>query len=266
MHSSASLFVVFSRRLGNADRKDGKVYQLYPSALVQGMSMRRPWLYPFLGLAFCAGASLAQTPLSSESANPSPPAAEAAPRLWASAEYLLWNIPNQKLPMLVGTIPEPYAELVQRFPDSTITPLFGGGTGRIDYGEQSGVRLEVGCWLDDFQEVGLEAGYFQLQQGRQQSHFQSAAGAPLGLAYWDSAAGQQVLIMDAVPGLRNGTVAIDANNHLWGVETNALFRLPVPAFPGTLRFLAGFRHLQFDEGLSINSTSTLVPNGHLPCG
>jgi hypothetical protein len=247
--------------------------------------MRGPWLYPCFGLMLCAGASLAQSPLNAPTAEPPPLSAAAdlapdfsststepipeekpAPRLWASAEYLLWNMPDQKIPMLVGTIPEPAAELVQRLPDSMITPLFGGGAGRIDYGEQSGVRLEVGCWLDADQEVGLEAGYFQLQPGRQQTLLQSAAAAPLGIAFYDSAAAQQVLIMDAVPGLRNGAVAIDASNHLWGVETNALFRLPAPAFPGTLRFLAGFRHLQFDEGLSINSTSTLVPNGHLPCG
>jgi hypothetical protein len=245
--------------------------------------MHSPWLYPCLSLVLCAGASLAQTPLTSEAAEPAPPSAEAAPdvspspinlipeekpasRLWASAEYLLWNIPDPKIPLLVGTVPQPAAELVQRLPDSMITPLFGGGAGRIDYGEQSGLRLEVGCWLDADQDVGVEAGYFQLQEGRQQNVFQSAAGAPLGVAYVDSTAAQQVLIMDAVPGLRNGAVTIDASNHLWGVETNALFRLPAPAFPGTLRLLAGFRHLQFDEGLSINSTSTLVPNGHLPCG
>jgi hypothetical protein len=245
--------------------------------------MRSRWLYSFVGLALCAGAALAQTPLSSETAEPTPPSAEAAPdlssspmdlipeekpapRLWATAEYLLWNMPDQKLPMLVGTIPEPAAELVQRLTDSTITPLFGGGAGRIDYGEQSGLRLEVGCWLDGDQDIGVEAGYFQLQQGRQQSVFQSAAAAPLGITFEDSAAVQQVLIMDAVPGLRNGTVTIEASNHLWGAEANALFRLSAPAFPGTLHLLAGFRHLQFDEGLSINSTSTLVPNGHLPCG
>jgi hypothetical protein len=248
--------------------------------------MRNLWLYSFLCLALCAGASLAQAPLNAPAAEPLPPPVEAAVavsdlspspidltpqekpvfRFWASAEYLLWNIPDQKIPILVGTIPEPAAELVQRFPDSTITPLFGGGVGRIDYGEQSGLRLNAGCWLDAEQQVGLEAGYFQLQQGRQHNLLQSAAAASLGVAYWDSAAGQQVLIMDAVPGLRNGAVTVDANSHLWGAEVNALFRLPAPAFPGTLRLLAGFRHLQFDEGLSINSTSTLVPNGHLPCG
>jgi Putative beta barrel porin-7 (BBP7) len=247
--------------------------------------MRGSWLYAFLGLALCAGASLAQAPLNAPAAEPLPPSVDAAvavsfsstaidlipeekpaSHLWASAEYLLWNMPDQKIPLLVGTIPEPAAELVQRLPDSLITPLFGGGAGRIDYGEQSGLRLEVGWWLDADQEVGLEAGYFQLQPGRQQTLVQSAAAAPLGITFYDSAAAQQVLIMDVVPGLRNGAVAIEASNHLWGAEANALFRLPAPAFPGTLRFLAGFRHLQFDEGLSINSTSTLVPNGHLPCG
>jgi hypothetical protein len=245
--------------------------------------MRIRWLCSLVGLALYAGASLAQTPPTSETVELSPPSAEAAPdnvtspmdlipeekpapRLWASVEYLLWNIPDPKVPMLVGTVPEPAAELVQRLTNSTITPLFGDGAGRIDYGEQSGLRLNVGCWLDSDQEVGLEAGYFQLQQGRQQTVLQSTAAAPLGVTFYDSAAAQQILIMDAVPGLRDGAVAIDASNHFWGVEANALFRLPAPAFPGTLHLLAGFRHLQFDEGLSINSTSTLVPNGRLPCG
>ena len=72
--------------------------------------------------------------------------------------------------------------------------------------------------------------------------------------------------MDAVPGLRTGAVAIDAGNRLWGAEANVLARLPLPEFPGTLTLLAGFRHLEFEEGLSVSTVSAVVPGGHLPCG
>ncbi len=72
--------------------------------------------------------------------------------------------------------------------------------------------------------------------------------------------------MDAVPGLREGAVAITATNRLWGAEANALCRLAGVGIPGEVTLLAGFRHVQFDEGLDVASSSSAVPGGRLPCG
>jgi len=263
--------------------------------------MRSMCLYSFLGLMTCAGWSLAQTapvpavpePVPSagqvvegaETAHPAPtalggptapdpacalfnlPLNDGGPaRFWLNGDYLLWRIPEQKLPLLVGTIPVASAELVQRLPDTTIAPLFGDGAGRLGSDVRSGLRLGAGLWLDDCRDFGVETSFFQLMEGRQTALFQSAAEAPLGIAFHDPVASQEVLIMDAVPGLRTGAVSIETSNRLWGAEINALARLPLERFPGRLDLIAGFRYLQFTEGLDVGSTSAVVPNGHLPCG
>jgi hypothetical protein len=238
------------------------------------MSMHRALLYSVLGLVACAGWSFAQTAPVSPTQEPAQPAAdldatpmdEAPPRVWVCAEYLLWRIPGQRLPALVGTIPTESAESVQNFPDSTIKPLFGDRAGQLGASMQSGLRLSAGVWLDPEQQFGVEAGFFQLAQGRQGVLLQSAADAPLGVTFRDPVAGQEVLIMDAVPGLRDGAVSVETSNRLWGAEANLRAQLPLPALPVPVYLLAGFRHLQFDEGLDISSFSAAVPGGHLPCG
>ena len=194
------------------------------------------------------------------------PISEGPERLWFNADYLLWRISQPKLPVLVGTIPVESAELVQTLPDSTIQPLFGGGAGQWGAALHSGFRLEAGVWLDDSRDLGVQAGYFQLLESRQTASVQSAAQIPLGPVFQDPVAGQEVLIMDAVPGLRTGGVALSTSNRLWGAELNAVARLPLDMFPGRLGLIAGFRYLQFAEELDIDSTSMAVPNGHLPCG
>jgi hypothetical protein len=245
------------------------------------MSMRGPWLYSWLGLVMCAACSLAQTPPVAPVADPAHFAADlpstesaavlASPdgppsRFWVCGEYLLWTIPGQRLPAVVGTIPVESADMIQRLSDSTIKPLFGDGAGRVDADWRSGLRVEAGLWLEESGQFGVEAGFFQLEQGRQHALFQSAAAEPLGITFHDSVAGQQVLIMDAVPGLRTGTVAIETSNRLWGAEANALWRLSGVPVVEQLRLLAGFRYLQFDEDLDVTSSSTAIPGGRLPCG
>jgi hypothetical protein len=229
--------------------------------------MRRAWLASLFGLLTCAGWSLAQTPPAvPDSAPPelAQPADDAdSSRFWLTAEYLFWKVPGQHLPALVGTIPEKSAELVQQLPGGTITPVFGGS---VDYGWQSGLRLGAGAWLGDGRQFGLDVGFFQLEQGQKHALFSSSARAPLGVTFNDTVANRQVLIMDAVPGLRDGSVAISASNRLWGAEANARFRLLELPIPGEVCLLAGFRHLQFDEGLDIESSSAAVPGGRLPCG
>ena len=180
---------------------------------------------------------------------------------------MLWQIRSAPVPALVGTIPSKQAELIQLFDNSTITSHFGGSGSGIDYRAQSGLRLEAGLWLDEDRQYALEGSCFQLGQGRQQFQAASKGGDVLGPIFFrDSLAGQEVLIMEAVPGLRAGEMTIEATQHLWGAEANVFRRLAVGNVLDYLDLSVSSRHLQFSEGLRIQGTSQTILGGHLPCG
>ncbi len=94
--------------------------------LLLGTVMASKWLYSLLGLVAAARLAPAQS-------LPLPPPTDAAPppalaenaedcstcadafappcRAWLSAEYLLWKLPGENVPVLAGTIPSAQAEL-----------------------------------------------------------------------------------------------------------------------------------------------------------
>jgi hypothetical protein len=187
--------------------------------------------------------------------------------LWFRADYLLWKVSGTSVPALVGRINPTEAELIQTFPASVISPAYGGGAGGISYDVQSGLRLETGLWLDEARQFGLSAGFFQLQQGRQSFQADSQAQQALGPVFFrDAGRTEEAILMDGVPGLREGTAGVDASQHLWGAEINGLHALSAGGFLDHLELLAGFRYLQFSEGLLIRGTSRAIPGGALPCG
>lgn len=244
--------------------------------------MTSRWLSGLVGCLVAAGGAFAQSappPAAAptdapagEAANAEPgepiaPAVPAGSNLWFRGEYLLWKVNGASVPTLVGKIPTESAELIQTFVNSTISPLYGSGAGGISYDVQSGVRLETGCWLDDGRQWGLSAGFFQLEQGRQHFGVDSEAQQALGPVFFrDAAFSEEAILLEGVPGLREGTVSVDATQHLWGAEANALHALSPGNFFDHVELLAGFRYLQFSEGLLIQGTSRAIPGGALPCG
>jgi hypothetical protein len=191
------------------------------------------------------------------------------PRFWFTSEYLLWKVQGSSVPVLAGAITGVELNPVRVLPDGTIRPLFGGSAGGIDYGAQSGFRINGGCWLDAESQWGLDAAYSQLFQGR--DSFAAAAlstgTTSVGPTFFDPVVSREILILSGIPGFREGGVAIDANNRLWSAEGNVRCALPTPAFLNRLDLLAGFRVVAFDESLNAVSTSDAIPNGRLPiCG
>jgi hypothetical protein len=196
-----------------------------------------------------------------------PPADASSSTLWFRGEYLLWKVNRASVPALVGTIPNDTAELVREFPNSTITPLFGGSASSIDFSARSGLRLEAGCWLDADRQYGVQVGFFQLEQGQQHFSADSQGTQALGPVFFrDASFGQEVLVMDGVPGLRTGTVTVGTSQRLWGTEVNFSRALSAGNILDHVELLAGFRQMQFSEGILIRGTSQTIPGGHLPCG
>jgi hypothetical protein len=191
-------------------------------------------------------------------------------RVWFQAEYLLWWVRPGGLPPVVGTAP---ANLVAAgtLPADAITPLLGSFGNGLDYHEQSGVRLSLGAWLDDCQDWGFDAGWFQLQQKSRGATFTSGGDPVIGPVFFDPNTNTRNLITASLPnfttgplagGPRSAVVAARADNRLWGAEVNVRKQIGAVFFADHLDLLVGFRHLQFGEGIAVVTDSTpLAGNG-----
>src|SRR5205823_3250719 len=94
----------------------------------------------------------------------------------------------------------------------------------------------------------------------------SSDGEPLlGPVYNDSVQGRGVLVVAASPGIVTGRVDLNARERLWGFEANLRSSL-CTVFSDRFEVFAGFRHIQFDEGLSLNTNATVLPTPLSPGG
>jgi len=186
------------------------------------------------------------------------------PRVWFRADYLLWWLRGSDVPVLAGTIPVQEAELVRQFPAVAIGPLAGGSG--LDYPAQSGLRLGAGLWLGETGVYGLSAGFLQLEQGQKAFRFVSRGAQPLGSVFHDPAAGQNIFVMLAIPGLRAGELSVSAQQRFRSAEVQVSRRLEWSGPIAWLQLLAGLRYLEFTEQLRVAGASRVIPGGRLPCG
>ena len=276
--------LIFPRTLESRSKmpieKTAKSTGLTVRRCVQGTSMRSRWLYSLLGVALCTGVSVAQAPLDAETTQ-TPPSVDAAPesplsstdfvpeekppvRFWASAEYLLWNIPDPKIPLLVGTIPEPFSELVQslaRLDDNS--PLWGRRRSELTTANNPACAWRWAAGSTPIRKSAWRPAIFSSKKADNKTSFnrrpprRSALLTGIRRRPASLHHGRRAGLQQRRRGHRRHQPSLGRRNQRALPTARA-------SLPGTLRLLAGFRHLQFDEGLSINSTSTLVPNGHLP--
>jgi hypothetical protein len=177
-----------------------------------------------------------------------------------SGEYLLWWVKNGPLSVpLITTGPFPAPPGVSPgVLGQPGTALVYGLTG-IDYHTFSGVRVTAGCWLDPDQTVGFEGRGFLLEHRTNQfSAASDAAGNPV-LALPNTFNGMPERFTVSEADRRSGSVDVPSTSRLWGAEANALLSL---CRDGSLHAcaLAGFRYLDLQEGLGVDSFSTALNN------
>jgi hypothetical protein len=177
---------------------------------------------------------------------------------FAGVEYLLWYYKNNHPRVLVGTVPASViaANPGLNLPPDSIIPLVGGDPG-IDYDRQSGVRFSLGVWLDPGQCCGVEAEGFTLERGAFHANFASGGDPVLGPVYNDLS--RETIILFADPGLRSGTMNVDANTRFWGAEINVRSRVCSIVSDRCDAFI-GFRYLSFDESVNVSGTTSVLPN------
>jgi hypothetical protein len=139
-------------------------------------------------------------------------------------------------------------------PSSAI--LFGG---TVENEERSGGRLSGGFWFDDEQWLGLEGSIFFL--GQRSVHFTASSGGDPILArpFFNALTGREDAELVAFPGVLTGGVSVTSSSRFWGDDLNLRSRWwHGPCWH--IDVLAGFRHLQLEEGLSITE-NLAVPAG-----
>jgi hypothetical protein len=171
-------------------------------------------------------------------------------KFYASAEYTMgWFNPQRSAGPLVTT-----GSALDVSPGALGQPgtavLFGDRN--IDYGMFSGIRGDVGVFLDSCDHISVDAsGLYLFPNDVRYKLASDGAGNPLiTRPVINATNGQQIAYADAIPGLIAGGISIDSRSELLGAELNATYH----AYCGNhlqVEGLFGFRYTRLAESLTI---------------
>lgn len=193
-------------------------------------------------------------------------------RFWFGADYLLWTAKGNSLPPLATTatgvpvtapppLPNPIGTLG--------TPGTAATIGGRNYNDEwrSGLRLYGGLWFDQGQRLGAEMDWFFL--GESSTHevaggtdsngyvfrpFTNFARRNADGTFTAVPAFQDTQIVQ-YPNVLAGTVAVDTQSSLWGLNPNAVLNLCCNPC-GRLDFLIGYRYLNLQDDLAVREDLT----------
>lgn len=180
-------------------------------------------------------------------------------RLWCSADYLMWWIQDQPMPSVLATRSNPGAPFPGVLGQPGTSILFGGQD--IELGTFTGVRSNLGFWIDYNRTIGLELGGFILERRAKTFRVESnALGEPfLGVPFFDAISNQENAVAVALPGFASGAIDIQTNTRLWSADINSVINLTRGDYFVVDVFVGG-RYLDLREQLILQTTqSALAP-------
>jgi putative beta barrel porin BBP7 len=181
------------------------------------------------------------------------------PRLYASAEYLLWWIKGQSVPVLATTSsPSDFGVLGA----PTTQVLFGGNqiNGNSPF---SGARFAVGYWFGCDQNKALEFTGFFLGPRAAGFSTNSATNPVIGRPFVEANNGTETAQLTSLPGVSAGALTISAPTSLWGLGAN-LRCLLCCGCNYRVTALAGFRNINLNESLTITENVVGLPTAPEP--
>lgn len=191
-------------------------------------------------------------------------------QIWLRGGYLNWWVKDAQLPAILA---------VQQTVDATGTPVgnptetIGGGV--VDYGAAGGFRVFGGMWLDCQHIVGIEAGFFLLNEQSRDFSLSSNGNPAILRPFSDALTNtpQNFFVSSpnvAIPGgpaLQgfSGDLAASTSLRLGGAEVNFVRNVANDGCT-SVNVLMGFRHINLEETLDVTSVSrstvpALVFNG-----
>jgi hypothetical protein len=187
------------------------------------------------------------------------------PRLWGSAEYLMWWTSAAPVPAPMVTAATNLADFTSGQLNSPNTATLLGGQS-YNTAMRSGGRFTLGTWLDPEARYGLSGTYLFLTPSTTFRNVSSDGTVPIGLPFYDVLAGTQGFAPLAIPGLRTGGAFLALTNRLQGGEVNASAQL-WRGNGAIVSALGGFRYLNFDENLGFgfgatDNAAAALPGAH----
>jgi hypothetical protein len=218
-------------------------------------------------------------------------------RFWGGVEYILWRIKDTGVPSLsvssgagflflpvnntiistnaTGAVSNvTQVNQVVTLPASFTVNSNQGGNNTVSFGDQPGMRFNVGYWLDSEQCFGIDASYFH-QWRRTNNFFNTGSTSNIGIptSFADTQLIQTLTTVNGVtaaqaqPSIPPVPIFVSAaesniltgsiSNQVWGTEFNA--RCRVCCF-GCMKIdaIGGVRYLDLDEQLQTLQTVNLV--------
>jgi hypothetical protein len=182
------------------------------------------------------------------------------PRVWGSAEYLLWQMKDSPLPvpLLFGGPGTPNGAPVV----GTAMQTLAIGSQDVSLSARSGGRFTLGYWDDD-DLWGTSVTYFFLGTAST-GQVVGSTGKPgpngLTIPFIDAQTGLESSTRVAFPGGFAGVAALDVTNDLQGLEWNGFARIGEDGRPLRFHLIGGFRYLNFVERLTYDTFSpSIVP-------
>lgn len=159
--------------------------------------------------------------------------------VYGNAEFLYWFFKNQPSPVLLNVGNRE------------------GGTDAItasdiDNEERIGVRGTFGFWINHQHTLGFEvAGFYLIEHSPEQGF----GGAPISRPFFNVNTNLPDSRVINGTGVATGTALLDSDFRLWNGEANLRYEL-YRFVGGHIDILGGFRYLELQEGLRIQTNST----------
>ncbi len=196
------------------------------------------------------------------------PKVSCMPKIYGEAEYLLWWIRDQDLPPLVTGANLSAAQLAALGADPNFVPgaigqagtqLLLGGSQDFESSLFHGVRGLVGYGIPQW-GLGVEVGGFYMPEQRQAFSVNSSGQPALFRPFIDPITNANMAMPIADPGIASGSIDAIQSTELYGGEAN-IRKNVLCSRNHSLDVIGGFRYLNLEESLRIQSVSSILGTG-----
>jgi hypothetical protein len=180
-------------------------------------------------------------------------------RFWMDTDLLFWVARGTATPALLTSSPVGTSAAQAGVIGQSGTQVVQGGS-ELDSSLRTGVRLELGGWLNADHTVALETVYLSL--GHSTADYDATSGGIPLLArpYFNTATGANSAILIAYPGQSSADFQTHVDSDFQSFEF-LWRRMLASSDVGRLDLLFGYRYQQLDEQLSVNDDFTATGTG-----